>query len=254
MLVTCLGLASVMFHCTIDHIPHIYCDTMDDCDPNSFCDVAHHSCVVQTGDMQLGDMMMPAGRDMFCASSAECSDAAPICSVQRCRACTGTGDDLQCAAHNAATPRCDVPSGQCVACLTSMDCKNPMPVCDTMAMTCGKCVAHSQCSSGVCLTDGTCAAAADVAYVNNASGCMDAVHASTPAMPYCQIQYAASNSSKAYIVASSSATAYNALTFAATATAIGPITIVGPAGRGGAATATVAQSAVPAVSLSRAPQ
>lgn len=241
-----------MFHCTIDHIPHIYCSTSNDCDepPYSFCDVAHHSCITADGDMGIGDMM-GVGPDMFCASSAACSDVAPICSVQRCRACTDSSDDVQCVAHNRATPRCNAPTGACVACLASTDCMNPTPVCDTAAMTCGKCVAHSQCASGICQSDGSCAASADVAYVNNASGaCTDTVHASTPMMPYCQIQYAASNSSKAYLVVSASATTYNALTFAATTSVIGPITIVGPAGRGGAAMATVAQSALPAVSIS----
>jgi len=234
------------FHCTIDHIPHIYCNVDADCDQDPYrtCDQTHHTCYDADGGIPNGDMPELAGPDMFCNTSAECSDEAPICNLQRCRACTDTNDDQQCMAHNPKTPRCNTPTGRCVECLASTDCGNPTPVCNTTAMTCRKCAAHSECSSGVCKDDGTCADAGDVAYVNNASGaCMDMVHASTPAMPYCQIQYAASNSSKAYILVSASGTSYNAVSFNATGTAIGPITIIGPAGRGAAAKATVSSSA-----------
>ena len=244
-----------MFHCTIDHIPHYYCNADSDCDQAPFgtCDVAHHTCINADGGTTQsdGDMTGSVGPDMLCASSAECSDEAPICSVQRCRACTDSSDDVQCVAHNPATPRCNSPTGKCVECLTSTDCKNPTPVCNTTAFTCRKCAAHSECTSGVCKVDGTCADATEVAYVNNGSGaCSDSVHASTPAMPYCQVQYAASNSSKSYLVVTGTATAYNALNLTATTTAIGPLTIVGPAARGAATKATISQSLLPAVLVS----
>jgi hypothetical protein len=242
-----------MLQCSIDHIPHIYCNVPADCDeaPYSICDVAHHSCITTAaGDLGDGGDDMLVGPDMFCTSSAQCSDEAPICSVQRCRACTDSGDDPQCMAHNPATPRCNAPTGQCVACLSSTDCKNPTPVCNTAAFTCRTCAAHSECMSGVCKSDGQCADAMDIAYVNNGSGCSDMVHASTPSTPYCQIQYAASNASKPYVLVSASTTPYNALNLTATTSAIGPLTIVGPAGRGGAIAATVSQSAVAALSVS----
>lgn len=237
--------AIATFHCTIDHIPHIYCNADGDCDqaPYGTCDTTHHTCIDADGGIPNGDMPELAGPDMFCASSAACSDEAPICSVQRCRACMDSGDDAQCMAHNPMTPRCNAPTGRCVECLVSADCKGATPVCNTTAFTCRKCAANSECTSGVCKSDGSCADAGEVAYVNNASGaCMDAVHASTPAMPYCQIQYAASNSAKTYILASGSATTYNALSFNATTSAIGPLTIIGPAGRGAATKARVSSS------------
>ena len=241
------------FHCSIEHIPHIYCNVDADCDqaPYGTCDQTHHTCYDADGGVPNGDMPELAGPDMFCTSSASCSDDAPICSVQRCRACMDSSDDAQCVAHNAKTPRCNAPTGRCVECLASADCANPTPVCNTTAFTCRKCAAHSECMSGICKDDGTCADAADVAYVNNSSGaCSDTVHASTPAAPYCQIQYAANNSSKAYLLVSASATAYNTLSFAPTTSALGPLTIVGPAGRGTAATARVwSMVAMPAIAF-----
>jgi parallel beta helix pectate lyase-like protein len=235
-----------MFHCTIDHIPHVYCNTSTDCDqaPYGTCDTSHHTCIAGDGGTQLdGDMTMHAGPDMFCGSSAECSDEAPICSVQRCRACADSSDDPQCVAHNPATPRCNSPTGTCVACLTSTDCANPTPVCNTTAFTCRKCAAHSECSSGVCKDDGTCAAATDIAYVNNSSGaCADTMHTSTPMMPYCQVQYAVLNASKAYVLVSGSATAYNSVSLIASTSALGPLTLVGPAGRGTAVKATISST------------
>lgn len=239
------------FHCSIEHIPHIYCNVDHDCDqaPYLTCDQTHHSCYDADGGVPNGDMPELAGPDMFCTSSASCSDDAPICAVQRCRACMDSSDDVQCLAHNAKTPRCNAPSGRCVECLASPDCMNPTPVCNTTAFTCRKCAAHSECMSGICKSDGTCAAVAEIAYVNKAGACMDATGYGTQAMPYCEIQYAVNNSSKAFILVSPSATSYATLQFAPTATALGPLTIVGPAGRGAAMKASVFSTvaATPAV-------
>jgi hypothetical protein len=250
-------LASVAVHCSIDHVPHAYCNVDADCDepPYTSCDTSRHACRIAV-DGGVSDDMMLAGPDMFCANSAACSDDAPICSVMRCRACT-SGDNFECGQHNPATPVCNEPTGRCVACLTSADCKNPTPVCNTTAFTCNPCTAHSDCTSGVCKADGSCADAADVAYVNNTPGCRDVMHASTPTDTYCQIQYAATSSSKAYLVVHSNATAYNAVNLTATTAAIGPLTIIGPAGRGAtAAKATISPTgatvATPAVTVNAA--
>ena len=230
----------------------MYCAAEGDCAdsaPYVHCDVMHHSCVIPDGGGGNGGDGGGVGPDMICGSSAECSDVAPICFVGRCRACEGAGDDPQCVAHDSTTPRCNAPTGQCVACLMSADCPKAAPVCNVANFTCHKCVAHSECSSGICdTTNGTCVDATDIAYVNNASGaCSDTMHASTPTMPYCQIQYAASNAPQKFILVSGSATAYNALALNATTTAIGPLTIVGPAGRGTAMKATVTSTTLPAL-------
>lgn len=244
---TLLGVCFVVFvvatfHCSIEHIPHIYCNVDDDCDQDPYrtCDQTHHTCYDADGGVPNGDMPELAGPDMFCTSSASCSDDAPICAVQRCRACMDSSDDAQCVAHNAKTPRCNAPSGRCVECLASADCMNPTPVCNTTAFTCRKCAAHSECTSGICKSDGSCAAVSEIAYVNNGSG--GCPGSGTQAMPYCEISYAVSNSSKAYILVSPSATSYATLQFAPTTTALGPLTIVGPAGRGAAMKASVSST------------
>ena len=143
-------------------------------------------------------------------------------------------------------------SGGCVACRTdtqATDCASATPICGN-SNTCRPCRAHAECGSGVCKSDGTCAAATDVAYVNNASAaCRDMVHVSTPAIPYCQIQFAATMAAKPYVVVAGSGTAYNAISLATTAGAgVGPLTIVGP-GRAATPTAKVAQAGLAAVSI-----
>ena len=256
---TLLGVCFVVFvvatfHCSIEHIPHVYCNVDHDCDQDPYrtCDTTHHTCYDADGGVN-GDMPELAGPDMFCTSSASCSDDAPICAVMRCRACMDSSDDAQCVAHNATTPRCYAPSGRCVACLASADCPSATPVCNTTDRTCRKCAAHSECMSGICKSDGTCAAVAEIAYVNKAGACMDAAGYGTQAMPYCEIQYAVNNSSKSYILVSPSATSYAILQFAPTTTALGPLTIVGPAGRGAAGKASVFSTvATPAVTFTTA--
>lgn len=60
---------------------------------------------------------------------------------------------------------CDTTIEHCVQCTINEHdaCMNPMPAC--VNDTCQKCTMHSQCSSHACLSDGTCADAAQVAYV-----------------------------------------------------------------------------------------
>jgi hypothetical protein len=93
-----------------------------------------------------------------------------------------------------------------------MDCgaTPKMPICDNG--TCRACRAHSDCGSGVCLTDGSCAAMIDVAYVNNTNGagvtCSDLAHLSTPMNPYCEINRAVLLSGKPYIKVAGSANLY----------------------------------------------
>jgi len=75
---------------------------------------------------------------------------------------------------------CDlrVNGGTCVQCTDTMKaaCSGTTPVCSTDD-ACSPCTLHSQCSSRACLTDGSCADAAQVAYVRPGGGgttCTDA--------------------------------------------------------------------------------
>jgi hypothetical protein len=74
-------------------------------------------------------------------------DAGGTCS----ETCTGT------------TPICDAASATCVECLTNADCFDDMrPRCEANA--CGACRVDDDCSTGVCLGDGSCAAASRILY------------------------------------------------------------------------------------------
>lgn len=70
-----------------------------------------------------------------------------------------------------ATPACDMASDTCVECTTTSKdlCIGAEPVCGSDE-TCRGCTAHSECTSEVCLPDGSCAAAGDVAYVDGNVG------------------------------------------------------------------------------------
>ena len=86
-----VGIVAASVRCTIDHVAHVYCNSSGDCDqpPFSTCDVARHTCINGAGGsggdggLPMGDMEGTVGPDMFCTSSQQCSDDAPICSVQR---------------------------------------------------------------------------------------------------------------------------------------------------------------------------
>lgn len=92
--------------------------------------------------------------DTSCSSNAQCSGATPVCDVggtKMCVQCT-TDDEMAC---SGATPVCGATN------------------------TCERCTMHAQCSSNVCLPDGSCSDGGNVAYVAaNGSG-----SACTKAMP-----------------------------------------------------------------------
>lgn len=79
----------------------------------------------------------------------------------------GCRSNADCTAPGAGV--CNVAgTGQCVAC-TAADhaaCTAGTPVCGTDD-TCRACTAHSECLSDACASDGSCAAAGDVAYVSS---------------------------------------------------------------------------------------
>ncbi len=65
---------------------------------------------------------------------------------------------------------CKEPPGICVECIDNATCMGAEPICDTATNTCGKCTSHAQCTSGVCLVDGSCADPAQVAYLAPQTG------------------------------------------------------------------------------------
>lgn len=98
--------------------------------------------------------------------------------------CTGT------------TPACDMVADKCVECTTASHalCTGLEPVCGGDA-TCRGCTTHSECTSEVCMPDGSCAAEGDVAYVNGTAG---AGTACTKAAP-CKTLTAAVGTTKAIV-------------------------------------------------------
>ncbi|MCW5802545.1 MAG: right-handed parallel beta-helix repeat-containing protein [Deltaproteobacteria bacterium] len=117
----------------------------------------------------------------FCAAHPEdpgCPDAAPACvQDQQCGAgatvCDqASGTCVQCLPERAegcpgATPACDPATRTCVQCSApgQVDaCVGATPVCGEDHV-CRACVKHAECSSSVCLADGTCADETKVAYV-----------------------------------------------------------------------------------------
>ena len=156
------------------------------------------------------DYMLPGARDgsvdaadlttldlsvVACTASVDCKDAAaPLCVAGKCVKCGGPADDAACAMRKAATPRCDAPSGACVACRATPDCSaDPKtPICDRTA--CRGCKRNDECASGVCNPDGACAADAEIVFVDNKGGaCVGLGHAGSAADPHCQIAAALSS-------------------------------------------------------------
>ncbi len=98
-----------------------------------------------------------------CSSSASCDSAAPYCVADSCaESCT---EDAQCPGFSQAAEQRFCESAACVACRVDVpaDCVDSAPVCDQGR--CRTCQAHAECSSGVCASDGTCAAENSIAYV-----------------------------------------------------------------------------------------
>jgi hypothetical protein len=106
-----------------------------------------------------------------CRTSAECPAEVPICGVPDggatggCRVCAGNDE---CGRKSLTTPKCM--NGMCVACDTAT-CAQPgskTPVCDNASGSCVRCSVHSDCGpNGICTDDGSCAAADQIAWVDN---------------------------------------------------------------------------------------
>lgn len=99
-------------------------------------------------------------------------------------ASTGCTSDQDC---TSPTPACDVDgSKMCVQCIAPADtdaCTGMTPVCGSDD-ACHACTSHAQCTSDVCLPDGSCDSGSDVAYVaagGSGSACTQAVPCGTMA-------------------------------------------------------------------------
>lgn len=90
-----------------------------------------------------------------------------------CAAVDGGVDDgpMPCTTDNqcllVAAPVCELTNLVCVQCTADNHaaCKDATPACDVTTNRCEGCTSHAQCASNTCLPDGSCAAEADVAYV-----------------------------------------------------------------------------------------
>jgi hypothetical protein len=148
----------------------------------------------------------------MCSTAADCTNAAlPICGTNgTCRACAAAADDGQCAMH-AAGKLClteGTNAGQCGDCRPADNTSSPEPTADAGATTpnhcpssapvcsaagaCRGCQSHSECTSGICRTDGACVASDEISYVDVANGsCVNnGAGAGSMAKPYCQIDNA----------------------------------------------------------------
>lgn len=101
-----------------------------------------------------------------CQSNASCDQLAPYCIDPPEGVCQEQcTDDSQCPGNGQAATDRYCASGTCTECRDANDCSGSTPTCSAE----GKCVActqHAQCNTGVCTDAGTCASAADVAYVD----------------------------------------------------------------------------------------
>jgi len=130
-----------------------------------------------------------------CNTTSQCTDPArPICNTGpgQCRACVGT-DDSQCALHSGDN-YCDVGSGRCVECTPATQatiCPSTKPICEHGHVP--HLQQHSECSTGVCKDNGTCAASNEVFYVDNGNQLVvtckaGGTHDGAMGTPFCDIQ------------------------------------------------------------------
>jgi hypothetical protein len=208
---------SLLAGCTVRDVGT--CDSNHKCVSTSlpYCDISTGRCLAGPPgdgglDLSVGDLSMPdsggerdaadASVDMaHCSSYSDCIDpAAPICgAAMSCRACNAATDDTECMQHSSSTPHCKVSgtnAGKCVACAAATqatDCSGTTPICGDDG-ACRKCAAHTECSTGVCKPDGSCAMLSEIAYVDNGGiavgdcNANGAIHNGGPNSAYCDIQ------------------------------------------------------------------
>jgi hypothetical protein len=120
--------------------------------------------------------------------SGLCSDTNP-CPDGGMPYCDPSGVCVECLAVDQCKgrplPVCDVANKTCVECLARTDCAGSTPICDAKA--CRACRSDSECPDpGICMEDGHCAAATEIAYVEfNGSACPSSTADGSSAKPFC---------------------------------------------------------------------
>jgi hypothetical protein len=120
-----------------------------------------------------------------CVQASDCPAEFSICDPQQhaCARCDGDYDSQATHRCGSAAPICD--RGNCVQCLDNTACEDFLGVC--RGQKCDACKSDSECSTGRCHADGTCASPSAVLYVDHEHACRDEVHASSATDPYCEI-------------------------------------------------------------------
>lgn len=101
-----------------------------------------------------------------CTVSSECEAGAPYCVAELCaEACS---EDTQCPGFGQMANARFCEDGACHECRVDMngDCTAALPVCDQGS--CRACRVHSECASGICTSDGSCADPSTIAVVDPA--------------------------------------------------------------------------------------
>jgi hypothetical protein len=113
----------------------------------------------------------PIGRDCT-VSATDCASTAPICDATsgECRACK---TDKECSTETgkAVCVTAGPGTGRCGACNGNADCAGRMPICGSLNV-CRACNADADCDSGVCETNGACAASGEAVYASADKGSM----------------------------------------------------------------------------------
>ncbi|HEX4457231.1 MAG TPA: hypothetical protein VIA18_04635 [Polyangia bacterium] len=228
--------------CTDVHIKGAWCTQDSDCTASPhICDMPRNACETSAAPIDmLGVDGGGAGDGMVAMCTADnavtvCTDPTkPVCSNGTCSQCSGSTDDAACAARSPTTPRC-LPSGdmtpnggECVACIPaatptySADCAKvasnaPICVSDAQgAISCRACQKNSECTSGICILDGssagTCVDGSAVSTVDNRGMLVATCQAMNPnrngsSVPYCDVSEAVA-AMKSYVLVKGSAQPY----------------------------------------------
>ena len=118
--------------------------------------------------------------ELPCESSAQCDVLAPYCVGDGNGACQAScGGDADCPGFRQPADYAFCEQGACVMCRVAMgDCSGATPVCD--AGGCRRCNAHSECGTGVCTDDGSCAPETEIAYVSTTGSASSGCDRNTP--------------------------------------------------------------------------
>lgn len=98
-----------------------------------------------------------------CATASECDATAPFCDPGPMSCTASCSTDDQCPGFRGAASDTLCEAGSCVQCRVAADCSGTTPVCGT-DHACVACSEHSQCASGVCADDGSCAPESAISY------------------------------------------------------------------------------------------